>query len=93
MSTTVDSRSIVPVGDEDPIVVAAAVLANGLCHHFHNRTAEQLYDDLNRPSAVATHPLLYVLASFKDRGGPVARERRVRSRPGQSGVPEGEVNG
>ena len=78
VATTVESLSIIPVGDEDPIVVAADVLANSLCHHFHNRPAEQLYGDLNRPSAVATHTLLHVLASFKDWGGPDISDRMYR---------------
>lgn len=78
VTTTVDSLSIMPVGDEDPIVVAADVLANSLCHHFHTRPAEKLYEDLNRPSAVATHPLLHVLASFKNWGGSDISDRMYR---------------
>lgn len=78
VTTTVHTLSITPVGDEDPIVVAADVLANSLCHHFHNRPAEQLYSDLNRPSAVVTHPLLNALASFKDWGGPDISDRMYR---------------
>jgi hypothetical protein len=68
IATTVDSLTITPVGDEDPIVVAADVLANSLCHLFHNRSPDELYGDLNRPSAVKRHPLLPRLDTFIDWG-------------------------
>ncbi|GHC97311.1 hypothetical protein [Novosphingobium pokkalii] len=78
VATTVDSLAITPVGDEDPTVVAADVLANSLCHLFHNRPAERLYADLNRPSAVEDHPLLDVLATFRNWGGPDISDRMYR---------------
>lgn len=78
VTTTVDSLIITPVGDEDPIVVAADVLANSLCHLFHNRSLEDLYGDLNRPSAVESHPLLHVLATFKNWGGTDISDRMYR---------------
>lgn len=78
MTTTVDSLAITPVGDEDPIVVAADVLANSLCYLFHSRPVELLYADLNRPSAVEDHPLLDVLATFRNWGGPDISDRMYR---------------
>ncbi|WP_066798594.1 hypothetical protein [Sphingomonas soli] len=78
VATTVQNLTITPVGDEDPIVVAADVLANSLCHLFHNRPPEDLYSDLNRPSAVEDHPLLDVLASFRNWGGPDPSDRLYR---------------
>lgn len=78
VTTSVDSLTITPVGDEDPIVVAADVLANSLSHLFHNRSAEDLYGDLNRPSAVESHSLLPVLASFNNWGGPDISDRMYR---------------
>ncbi len=78
VTTSVESLVLTPVGDEDPIVVAADVLANSLCHLFHNRPAEQLYGQLNRPSAVESHPLLDVLATFRNWGGPDISDRMYR---------------
>ncbi|WP_066663325.1 MULTISPECIES: hypothetical protein [unclassified Sphingomonas] len=76
--TEVTSLTITPVGDEDPIVVAADVLANSLCHLFHHRAPDELYGDLNRPSAVESHPLLDVLATFKDWGDRDISDRMYR---------------
>ncbi|HEY0312294.1 MAG TPA: hypothetical protein VGC56_07330 [Allosphingosinicella sp.] len=78
VATSVDSLTVTPVGDEDPIVVAADVLANSLCHLFHNRSPEELYGDLNRPLAVESHPLRQVLATFLNWGGPDISDRLFR---------------
>ena len=78
VTTSVDKLTIVPVDDKDPIVVAADVLANSLCHLFHNRPPEELYGDLNRPSAVENHPLLEVLATFSDWGSADISDRMYR---------------
>jgi len=76
--TKVQSLIITPVGDEDPIVVAADVLANSLCHLFHKRSTQDLYAELNRPSAVEYHPLLDVLATFTNWGGADISDRMYR---------------
>lgn len=78
VTTKVERLIITPVGDEDPIVVAADVLANSLCHLFHKRSPGDLYADLNRPSAVEGHPLVNVLATFKDWGGSDISDRMYR---------------
>lgn len=78
VTTTVDALTIMPVGDEDPIVVAADVLANSLCHLFHHRSPEELYEDLNRPSAVKNHPLRHVLTTIWYWGGPDISDRLYR---------------
>lgn len=70
ITTKVDTLSIKPVSDSDPIVVAADVLANSLYHLFRNRGVDDLYTDLNRPSATAKHPLAKSLDTFRNWGGP-----------------------
>lgn len=69
ISTTVKALDLKTVTDADPIVVAADVLANSLCHHFRNRSDAERYGDLNRPSAVAGHPLAQSLDTFWNWGG------------------------
>ena len=58
------------MGDNDPLTIAADVLVNSLCHLFHNREPTDLYGDLNRPAAIAAHPLHQNLDSFWNWGGP-----------------------
>ncbi|WP_457309518.1 hypothetical protein [Sphingomonas sp. UYAg733] len=69
ITTRVKSLDLKIVSDADPIVVAADVLANSLYHHFRNRGPDQLYADLNRPIAVADHPLAKSLDAFCNWGG------------------------
>lgn len=69
-ATTVERLTIVPTGDDDPLVIAADVLANSLCHLFHHRGPAELYTDLNRPEAILGHPLAHNLCTFWDWGGP-----------------------
>jgi hypothetical protein len=57
IDTEVKTLDINPTGDDDPLVVAADVLANSLAYLFHHRGPDQLHADLNRPAAVADHPL------------------------------------
>lgn len=70
IETDVKSLTINPTGDNDPLVVAADVLANSLCHLFHHRSPADLYADLNRPEAVRDHPLAKALDAFWNWGGP-----------------------
>jgi len=67
--TTVKALDLKTVNDADPIVLAADALANSLCHHFRNRSDAERYGDLNRPSAVAGHPLAQSLDTFWNWGG------------------------
>jgi len=69
VTTQVKSLDLRIVGDDDPIVVAADVLANSLYHHFRGRGADQLYKELNRPEAVKGHPLALNLDTFWNWGG------------------------
>lgn len=64
IETEVKSLELKIVGDEDPIVIAADVLSNSLAYHFHRRGPGELYEELNRPAAVATHPLARNLDTF-----------------------------
>ncbi len=69
-ATTIDCLTVMPTGDDDPLVIAADVLANSLCHLFHHREAGELYADLNRPEAILAHPLAHNLCTFWNWGGP-----------------------
>lgn len=69
IQTRVNALDLRIVGDEDPIVIAADVLANSLHHHFRSRGPDQLYQALNRPAAVAGHPLALNLDTFWNWGG------------------------
>ncbi len=60
--------SIDPVLAEDGLVLAADVLANSLNYHFKSRPAAERYMPLNRPEAVATHPLATHLDAFLNWG-------------------------
>jgi hypothetical protein len=62
------SLSITPVDDSNGIVLAADVLANSLNHHFKNRAEDELYSPLNRPEAIAGHPLFASLDAFENWG-------------------------
>lgn len=76
--TRVDKLTVTSVGDEDPLVVAADVLANSLLHHFRKRSGDALYADLNRPSAILGHPLEEALHSFRNWGGADMSDRMYR---------------
>jgi hypothetical protein len=52
----------------DGPVLAADVLANSLAHLFHNRSDDERYRALNRPEAIAGHPLARYLDSFRNWG-------------------------
>ncbi|WP_010161903.1 hypothetical protein [Sphingomonas sp. PAMC 26617] len=69
ITTQVKSLDLKIVSDTDPVVVAADVLANSLYHHFRNRGPDELYAELNRPIAVAGHPLAESLDAFCNWGG------------------------
>lgn len=64
----VRSMNIKVVSDEDGLVLAADVLANSLNYLFKNRSAMERYGSLNRPEAVADHPLAAHLDAFTDWG-------------------------
>jgi hypothetical protein len=64
----VRSMSINPVQSGDGLVLAADVLANSLNHLFGQRSGAALYQDLNTPEAVASHPLAEHLDSFVNWG-------------------------
>jgi hypothetical protein len=57
-----------PIREGDGLVLAADVLAHSLNHLFENRPQSELYGDLNRPEAVALHPVARNLDTFKDWG-------------------------
>lgn len=78
LSTTVKVLDLKTVSDADPIVVAADVLANSLCHHFRTRGETERYGDLNRPNAIASHPLARSLDTFLNWGGPDVSDRLFR---------------
>jgi hypothetical protein len=69
VATKVETLAVVPTGDDDPLVIAADVLANSLCHLFHQRGPRELYTDLNRPDAILAHPLAHHLCAFHNWGG------------------------
>jgi hypothetical protein len=70
VKTTVTELTLTPVQKDDPLVVAADILANGLFYHFRNRGADKLYTDLNRVEAILDHPLAKSLDTFRNWGGP-----------------------
>lgn len=78
ITTNVVSLDIRTVSDADSIVVAADVLANSLHHHFRQREADEMYEDLNRPNAVQGHPLAQSLDAFWNWGGPDIADRLFR---------------
>lgn len=78
ISTNVTSLDLRTVSDEDPIVVAADVLANSLHYHFRQRGANEMYEDLNRPGAVQGHPLAYSLDTFRNWGDSDISDRLFR---------------
>lgn len=78
IKTKVVALDLRTVSDADPIVVAADVLANSLHHHFLQRDANEMYEDLNRPDAVQGHPLAQSLDSFWNWGGPDISDRLFR---------------
>lgn len=78
ITTNVVSLDLRTVSDADPIVVAADVLANSLHHHFRQREADEMYEDLNRPNAVQGHPLAQNLDAFWNWGGPDIADRLFR---------------
>ncbi|PKR48445.1 hypothetical protein [Thalassospira marina] len=54
--------------DDDGYVLAADVLANSLNYLFKTRSQSELYAPLNRPEAIANHPIADSLAAFLDWG-------------------------
>jgi len=68
LSSVVNSLSISIAPDSDGLVLAADVLANSLYYLLKNRDAEHLYKPLNRPEAIASHPLASHLDAFVDWG-------------------------
>ena len=56
------------IEDDDALVLAADVHANSLAYLFHNRPPEEHFGPLNRPEAVAAHPLALQLDSFHNWG-------------------------
>ena len=78
ITTKVTSLDLRTVSDADPFVVAADVLANSLHHHFRQRGANEMYEDLNRPIAVHGHPLARSLDTFWHWGGPDISDRLFR---------------
>ncbi len=68
-----------PIQEGDGLVLAADVLANSLNHLFKNRPRSELYGDLNRPEAVAHHPVAKNLDAFKNWGsGDLVGDRLYR---------------
>lgn len=57
-----------PICEGDGFVLAADVLANSLNHLFKMRPPAEIYSDLNRPEAVAHHPVWKNLDAFKNWG-------------------------
>lgn len=78
ITTNVVALDLRTVSDADPIVVAADVLANSIHHHFRQRDANAMYEDLNRPDAVQGHPLSQSLDAFWNWGGPDISDRLFR---------------
>jgi len=81
IETEVTALTITPTGDDDPLVVAADVIANSLSHLFHQRSSADLYSDLNRPEAVRDHPLADALDSYRNWGGPDLMGDRLYRHP------------
>lgn len=78
ITTNITLLNLSTVSDADPIVMAADVLANSLHHHFRQRGANEMYEDLNRPGAVQGHPLARSLDTFWNWGGPDISDRLFR---------------
>lgn len=87
MRTKVTSLKVETVDDTDPIVVAADILANSLNYLFMNRRGEDVYKDLNRPSAISTHPLAKSLDTFQNWGGPDIIGDQMYRHPKAKGAP------
>lgn len=51
---------------DDPLVLAADVLANSLNHHFLNRPSSEKYEALNHREAILGHPLHRSLDTYWD---------------------------
>jgi hypothetical protein len=64
LSPVVQGLSISTVADSDGLVLAADVLANSLNYLFKNRDVGARYQPLNRPEAIAAHPLAEHLDAF-----------------------------
>jgi hypothetical protein len=64
---TDESFGIKVVKDDDPLVLAADVLAN-VNYLFSSRRSTERYKPLNGPDAVAEHPLASHLNAFRDWG-------------------------
>lgn len=86
--TKVTALNLKTVDDTDPIVVAADILANGLNHHFRSREGDARFGDLNRPAAIATHPLAKNLDTFCNWGGPDLVGDRMFRHPLAPPLPE-----
>ena len=69
VSVVLRSLTLNLVNDQDPLVLAADVLANSLTNLFHAREANEKFGPLNRPEAVVTHPLAVQLDAFWNWGG------------------------
>jgi hypothetical protein len=78
---TIKSLIINTISKEDVYVLAADVLANSLNYMFKNRSQNELYRPLNRPSAVERHPLADVLNTFFDWGSGDLVGDRLYSHP------------
>lgn len=79
IKTTVREVVFNTIRDSDSLVLAADVLANSLNHLFKNRRPSELYSDLNRPEAVAHHPLARSLDAFQNWGtGDLVGDRLYR---------------
>ena len=67
------------IAEGDGLVLASDVLANSLYHLFKNRPLSEMYSDLNRPEAVAQHPLAKSLDAFQNWGtGDLVGDRLYR---------------
>lgn len=67
LQVTIETLTLHPVAN-DGAVLAADVLANSLNHHFNKRGEQDRYAPLNRPEAIAGHPLERNLCVFHDWG-------------------------
>jgi hypothetical protein len=68
INTVVPKLVFRPICEGDGFVLAADVLANSLNHLFKTRQPGELYSHLNRPAAVARHPLRQNLDAFENWG-------------------------
>ncbi|MDO9499115.1 hypothetical protein [Falsiroseomonas sp.] len=79
IQTVVHELVFNPIREGDGLVLAADVLANSLNHLFKSRAPSELYGDLNRPEAIASHPLAKSLDAFHDWGsGDLVGDRLYR---------------